>query len=209
MVITIALDSGGVDAAGPWIKLAKPTHPSLIDRDHRSADLYDMVNVPSAVWIDERGRVVRPTEPSGTHDGFRAMDRKTFAMPAEVMAEYARRRRVYTDAIRDWVSRGDSSPFALSESDARARAGRPTREHALAAASFRLGQHLATQGRAAEAEPFLEQAVRLRPESWSFFRQKLWLRDPNAPGGPEFWSRVDALGERRYYDPVRMPGLEP
>jgi hypothetical protein len=49
VVISVAFDSGGATAAGPWIELAKPTHPSLIDVEHRVAELYELVNVPMAV----------------------------------------------------------------------------------------------------------------------------------------------------------------
>ena len=58
MIIAVAMDSRE-DAARPWIKEAAPSYPALIDRDHRVADLYNMVNVPQAVWIDEEGHIVR------------------------------------------------------------------------------------------------------------------------------------------------------
>jgi len=63
-VITVALDSGGAPDAGPWIREAKPTHPSLIDVRHVVAELYGWVNVPTVAWIDEDGRLVRPSEAS-------------------------------------------------------------------------------------------------------------------------------------------------
>ena len=47
------------DAARPFIEAAAPSYVSLIDRDHHLADLYNMVNVPQGVWIDEAGRIVR------------------------------------------------------------------------------------------------------------------------------------------------------
>jgi hypothetical protein len=75
MVIAVAMDSRE-GAALPWIEAARPTYVTLIDRDHRLAELYGMVNVPQAVWIDERGIVVRPTETAGAYEGFRKMDRE-------------------------------------------------------------------------------------------------------------------------------------
>ena len=45
--------------------------PSLIDTRHRLADLYNMVNVPTVVWIDERGRIVRPNDVAFGSDTFR------------------------------------------------------------------------------------------------------------------------------------------
>ncbi len=55
VVLTIALDRSAEDAR-PWIEAARPTHPALIDTRHVVADLYNMVNVPTVVWIDERRR---------------------------------------------------------------------------------------------------------------------------------------------------------
>ena len=49
VVIAVALDSRPADPL-PWIEAARPTYPCLIDRDHRVAALYGMVNVPQAVW---------------------------------------------------------------------------------------------------------------------------------------------------------------
>jgi hypothetical protein len=208
VVITVAFDSGGADAAEPWIALATPTHPSLIDVEHRVAELYEMVNVPMAVWIDESGRIVRPAEPSGSSDGFRSMNRETFALAPEVMAEYARRAQVYKDALRDWVRRGASSEHALPASAVAERTLVPTDADSRAHACFALGRHLAQNGRADEARSFFDQAVQLAPDNWSIRRQALWFEDVTAPGGPKFWSAVDALGPRRYYRPVRMRGLD-
>ncbi len=46
-----------------------------------------MINVPQAVWIDERGHIVRPTETAGVTDGFRKMDTTTYAMPKPELDE--------------------------------------------------------------------------------------------------------------------------
>ncbi|MGH7823430.1 MAG: hypothetical protein ACREQ9_27020, partial [Candidatus Binatia bacterium] len=62
-------------------RAATPTYPCLIDRDHVVAELYGMVNVPMAAWIDEEGRIVRPAEPAGASDSFRAMNPQTFEIP--------------------------------------------------------------------------------------------------------------------------------
>ena len=208
MVITVAFDSGGAAVASPWIAPASPTHPSLIDVEHRVAELYEMVNVPMAVWIDEHGRIVRPAEPSGSSDGFRAMDRQNFSLAPEIIAEYARRALVYKDALRDWVRRGAQSEYALPAGEVASRTLAPSDADARAHACFALGRYLAQNGRADEARVFFAEAVQLAPENWSIRRQALWFESPEAPGGPKFWSAVDALEERRYYRPVRMRGLD-
>jgi len=54
-----------------------------------------MVNVPTAVWIDEQGSIVRPAESAGASDGFRFMDRQTFEIPRDA-AEVGKRTRPST-----------------------------------------------------------------------------------------------------------------
>ena len=87
MVVAVAEESRGAEHARPWIEQAKSSYWQLIDTDHRLSDLYNLVNVPQAVWIDEDGRIVRPPETAGSTDSFRAMNRKTFAVPDAVLAE--------------------------------------------------------------------------------------------------------------------------
>lgn len=206
IVIAVALDSREGDAL-PWIEAASPTYPCLIDRDHRLAELYHMVNVPQAVWIDEHGTIVRPTEVAGAYEGFRRMDRTTREMPAEVAKRTADARVTYLDAIRDWVRRGPASEHAFDAAGAQAHAPQPTDDEARAHVAFRLGQHLLRHGQAAEGDRWLAEASRLHPESWAIWRQRAGVNDLGLAALPEFWARVDALGERRYYAPVDMKGM--
>jgi hypothetical protein len=43
-VVSVALDTGGVAAAGPWIDRARTTHPALIDQAHLLDELLGVVN---------------------------------------------------------------------------------------------------------------------------------------------------------------------
>lgn len=205
-VLAVAMDSRA-DAARPWIEAARPDYPVLIDRAHVVAELYNMVNVPTAVWIDEDGRMVRPAENAGAFEGFRAMDRKTRKMPDDIAAKVAKAKATYVAAVRDWVERGPASAHVFDPAQARAHVPRMNDAVAAAHASFRFGQYLLQSGRQDEAQGFLDEARRLHPDSWNIWRQ---LADPNEMGlaaGPEFWARVDALGERHYYTPVDMRGM--
>ena len=205
VVLAIALDSGGRRTTESWIRAASPTYPCLIDERHVVAELYGMVNVPNAVWIDERGRIVRPSETAGSSDAFRTqLDRTTKQMSADGLAERERRRTEYFDAVRDWARKGDASAYALSAADARRRVPSVTSEHVLAAANFRLGQHLHAAGHRDAALPYLAEARRLHPESWSYRRQTWELEEPGKAGSPTFWAAVDALGDRPYYPLARL-----
>jgi hypothetical protein len=205
-VIAVAMDSRP-DAARPWIEKAAPTYPCLIDRDHRVADLYHMVNVPQAVWIDEAGRIVRPPEPAGAFEGFRSRDPVTGVVPEAIAATTAAAKRTYVEAVQDWARRGAASPHALHPVRARAHVTLPTEAHAQAHAAFRLGQHLIRAGNPAEGDRFLEMASRLHPESWNLWRQRAEVDHRGLAAKADFWERVQALGSKRYYAPVDLPGM--
>lgn len=206
MVIAVAMDSRA-DAARPWIEEANPSYVSLIDADHVVADLYHMVNVPQAVWIGEDGRIVRPVESAGAYEGFRSTDLSTGKMPEDVAATTEQAKSTYVAAIRDWAINGAGSEYALGEAEVRARMRLPADSVATAHAAFRMGQVLLRKGKSEEADKFLQEAIRLHPDSWNMWRQ--WA-EPNEMGlaaGPDFWKRVEALGEKRYYPPVDMKGM--
>lgn len=206
MIIAVAEDTAGNDVARPWIELSKPTHPSLVDERHVVSELYDMVNVPTAVWIDESGHIVRLPEPAGAEDSFRGMDRTTFSLSEEARRALARTQGQYLDAIRDWVANGKDSRFVPGEAALRERLGAPDDAAARAAVEFGTGEYLHGIGRDDLAQPHVEEAKRLRPDSWNYKRQAWALEDPAKSGGPEFWAAVDALGENRYYPRIELEG---
>jgi len=204
-VVAVAMDVP--EAARPWIEAANPGYPCLIDRNHHVADLYNMVNVPQAVWIDEQGRIVRPPENAGSSDAFRSMDRVAKRMAAEQVAERERIKRGYLAAVRDWVENGAASEFAYDAASARARLQLPDPAIAEAHAHFRLAQHLLRKGNREEAAAHFANASRLHPASWTIWRQAAEKDATGLASGPEFWARVDALGDRPYYRPIDMKGL--
>ncbi len=179
MVVAVAEESRGADHARPWIDEAKTGYWQLIDTEHRLSDLYNLVNVPQAVWIDEQGRIVRPPETAGSLAA----------------------RQAYLDAVRAWVSTGK---YALSANEARAGLTQVTPEIAEARARFRLGVWLRAHGRAAEGDRQMAEASRLHPDSWSMWRQAADLDEVGKASGPDFWKRVQDLGERPYYPPPKL-----
>src|SRR5262245_43673497 len=159
------------EAARPWIELAKPTYPCLIDRAHHVADLYNMVNVPQASWIDEQGRVVRPPENAGSSDAFRQMDRTSLQMSPAQIAERNRTKQTYVAAVRDWVAKGAASEFVYDAASARAKLSLPEEAVAEAHAHFLLAQALLRQANGVEAARHFSEASRLNPQSWTIWRQ--------------------------------------
>ena len=204
-ILAIAMDNA--EAARPYVEAAKPAYPCLVDRDHRVAALYGMVNVPEAVWIDERGMIVRPAENAGSWDGFRRRDRTTGFMPKEEMDLIVHAKRTYMDAVRDWALKGAASRHVPDEGTRRERLRRPSDDEALAHVHFRLGRHLLRKGISEEALTHFEEARRLHPDSWTIWRQTADRNEQGFAAGPEFWARVDALGEKRYYPRVEIEGM--
>jgi hypothetical protein len=181
-----------------------PMYPCLIDEKHVVAELYDMPNVPMAVWIDEEGRIVRPAEPAGATDGFRAMDRKAGTLAPEIAEAGRASRARYRAAIRDWVEHGAQSRYALDAAAARERIALPTEDDVRGAAAFRLGQYLRETGRSELAEPWFAEAKRLCPERWNYFRQALHLKEEGSASGPEFFAALRDLGDRPFYSSVTL-----
>src|SRR5438128_2289840 len=61
-VVTVGLEMGGAEILRPYVEDASPEHPSLVDHSHQMDVLFGVTNIPSAIWIDERGTIVRPPE---------------------------------------------------------------------------------------------------------------------------------------------------
>jgi hypothetical protein len=235
VILAVALDTGGAAAARAfaeagsldgvppalqrimgwddelWSRARRPQFPCLLDENHRVARLYGITNVPTAVWIDERGRVVRPPECAGAFDGVRQLDVATFSLPDEVAARGRAVRRHYVDAVRDWARKGSGSVYVLSPEELAGRLEDSTETDSLAAAHFQIGAYLHRHGESQAAQTFLEEAARLRPDAWTFLRQKIAVASEGAVGGfaatPEYWEAVKKLGDRPYYPPIDMPGM--
>lgn len=198
-VIAVAMDEP--EAARAWIEAAKPTYPCAIDRNHYLADLYNMVNVPQAVWIDEAGRIVRPPETAGASDAFRHRDRTTGQLAPQHVEARDRLKTDYVEAVRDWIVKGRASEHVPDARTARERLRLPDASTAQAHAHFRLAQHLLAKGNADEAVMHFAKASQLHPESWNIWRQAAKKEPSGLAAGPDFWNRVNALGDRPYYLP--------
>ena len=229
-LVTVGLDTLGDAGCRAFIEAARPEHPSLIDRHHVLADLFGVINIPSSIWIDENGVIVRPAE---------AAPAPPQAMPiaprltlpgkppqrfVEIMAEAAKIRKDtqgYHAALRDWVARGAASRFALSPDEVVARSRPRDGAKAMGHAHFQLATQLEIEGHHKAAIDHFREAHRLVPDSWTFRRQawslekvgdealaRFW-QGPD-PDAPEAWpyegdwlSDVRKIGAENYSEPWR------
>lgn len=180
-LISVALDRSADDAL-PWVEAALATHPTLVDPEHVLASLYRMTNVPTAVWIDERGTIVRPPD---------------VAFPSDQLREITGvASGPFLEALRAWVKE-DRPPGA---DEARARQIAPTADEERARAEFALAWQLHRTGRADAAERHFVRAEELAPLDFTIRRAALPIRGKD-PMGADF---VPLYGEwlaagRPYY----------
>jgi hypothetical protein len=184
-LISVAIDRDAEDAR-PWIERAAPTHPALIDTQWTLADLYNIVNVPTVLWIDEEGRIVRPNDVAYATDTYRAM---TGIDSGRAL-----------DAVRAWVRDGVAG---LTSDEATTLQPVPSDEHQLARAEFGLARWLAARGRDAAAERHFVRAGELAPHDFTIRRGSMPMRGID-PRGPDFIAMVrDWVGSgHSYYTPL-------
>ena len=165
----MALDQSPDDAR-PFIEAARPAHPSLIDPEHRVAELYHVVNVPTQIWIDEHGKIVRPQDNQFGTDTFTQFHGKASAP--------------YLDLLRAWVRDGEG---ALAPDDARRLQLAPSAESQLARAERALAWFLHQHGQADAAARHFDRAAELAPRDWTIRRGSMPIRGQN-PFGPDFFA---------------------
>jgi hypothetical protein len=150
------------------------------------ADLYNVVNVPTIFWIDERGRIVRPNDVAFGADTFRHI----------TGLESAR----HLGALRAWVN-GEGA--AMTAEDVRKHQPLPTEADQQARAEFGLGQWLWAQGRTEAAERHFVRGGELAPHDFTIRRGTMPMRGID-PMGPEFRAMLtDWVGKgNAYYLPL-------
>ena len=213
-IVTVALDTGGAEAARPYIEAAHAEHPSLIDQAHITDELFGFVNVPNGVWIDEDGVLVRPAEPAWPPR--EPASTRYQDIPRTPRAAAGDARRGPQDPNRSGSLRrrpaGLGGPRRRQPLCADPRRGR--RPLAAPAAGARpccrrLRARPAPAGARATRTPpsrWFREAHRLQPDNWTYKRQAWSFADPLQ--GPtehydsDWLSDIRAIGAENYYPPV-------
>ncbi len=178
----------GEASTAEWHDQAELTYTTLIDVTHRVTSLYNLVNVPSGILVDEEGRVRRIDD--GAYSESNRIGGATIGA------------HDYTPIVRDWVARGEDSPYLWSREEMVERIRHRTPDEALADPTFKLGVYFYGQGDEALARTYWERAQALSPDSWNFHRQDWNLTEGLA--GPKLLEKMGALDEP-FYAPLDLP----
>lgn len=179
-IYSVALDARPEDAR-PWVEAAAPEYPVVVDTAHVTADRYGITNVPSVVWVDEEGTVVKAPTIAPGDDQFRDFTRIDSA--------------THHEALRRWVREG----VLPAAADAAAPVRSP--EEQQARAERRLAAVLHGDGHVEAAAAHLRRAVELAPWDWTIRRGGIALRGEDPFLGDEFlafWEKWDAAGRPGY-----------
>ena len=193
-LVAVAEDAGGEFAAGRYYDAAGATFTTLIDARHTVSALYGMVNVPTGVWIDEAGRIVRPGEVAFSRD---------FSFLSEAIPGSA-----YVAALRDWVTNGADSRFALPQRAVAEALGDRPQAADFAIAHFGLALALHERGDEKLAGEHWRRAQELHPASWSIHRQA-WVSLTEDERRALWMEKYEALDGAPYYAPLDLPDAPP
>ena len=152
-----------------------------------------MVNVPTGVWIDEEGYLVRPNETAYTTNRVVEFGGKKMTIQGAD----------YVSALRDWVAQGAASRFAMSREEVAGQLSPRTDDEANAEAFFQLANHFHREGMEELANRYWKRAQDLHPDSWNYHRQD-WSFTPNEAGA-NWMKKFQALGDEEYYPPLDLP----
>ena len=188
----MAQDTGGEAAAGKWYDAAKATYTTLVDAKHAVSSAFQFVNVPTGVWIDERGKVVRPGEPAWTTSRTSTYGGKALVTEGEE----------YVAALRDWVANGERSAYALSDEAFTARVKRRSDKEMEADASFAMAVWFYQASNMPSAKKYFEHAQALNPDDWNYHRQE-WSFTPKEAG--KKWMEKFQKLDTPYYPKLDLP----
>ncbi len=152
--------------------------------------------MPTGIWIDERGRVVRPAEPAWTTNDSMKFGDKGLSTEGQL----------YVSALRDWVQHGEHSAYALSDEEFARRVKPRSPAEMEADASFKLAVWFHENGNDELSGKYFARAQQLNPDDWNYHRQQ-WSFTPQEAG--KKWLEKFQKSEQPYYPKLDMTPVEP
>ena len=193
VIICAAEDTGGEAVAGPIFDAAQPTYIQVVDEDHLISSAFNFVNVPSAAWIDEDGKIVRIDE--GTYAKVHQFGEgdEAFTFGTDV----------YGPAVKDWVANGADSKYVQAADTVTGNIRAHSADQLQADAAFRLANLFRAHGQGDKADHYWNMAKDLNPDSINFIRQDLTLTAEGS-GGETFMKMMGeyAAQGKEFYRPL-------
>lgn len=195
VILSAAQDTGGEPVAGPIFDAADATYVQVVDENHIISSAFHFVNVPSAAWVDEEGRLLR-------------VDEGTYAKIHEIGEgdqKFQFGTDAYAPAVKDWAAKGAASTYVRPPEAVTGDIRERSADEHKADAAFRLANLFRRHGREEKAEQYWNMAQALNPESINFIRQNLTLSEEGSAG--ETFLKV--IGEyakegKDYYRPLDL-----
>ena len=170
----------------------------MIDQSHRMDSLFGVTNVPTVIWIDETGTIVRAPERAAP------MPIGKRALQIVDMIGGLEEREAYVVKLRDWVRNGAESRYARSPEQVVEHSQPRPMSVSEAAAHFEIAQHYwRSEGLTERVIRHFNAAHELQPDNVTFKRQAWsalaverngdddeWIRFRQAPVDNEEWPFV-------------------
>lgn len=169
-VIAVAIDQSAEDVRPFTDGL---TMPVLYDPQHLLTELYAISNVPTVVWIDEDGRIVRPNAEAFGTDTF-----------AEITGAES---LPHLNLVRRWVRTGE---LPMDEVEVRAAVADLSEDEVLARLHFRIAAEAHRRDDAEITRRHLLAAGELAPDDLTIWRAAMPLMGED-PFGKAFLDRYD------------------
>ena len=144
------------------------------------------------VWIDEKGRVVRPAEPAWTSDQTLKVGEKSIVTEG----------KPYVTALRDWVKNGEKSAYVLSDEEFTRRVKPRSVNEMEAEANFKLAVWFHQKNEPKLAAAHWKRAEELNPGDWNYHRQD-WSFTPAEAG--KKWLDKFQKADQPYYPKLQIP----
>ncbi len=160
-IISVAEDSEGPAVAKKWFTDANITYKGIVDPTHKISTLFGWVNVPTAAWIDETGKIVRINESAYAAEHTVPTERKPYTFGGTLFGK----------ATIDWVKNGLGEHLKQSAEKMNANTRSQSADDLLADAYFKMGLYFEKIQALSLSQEYLDKAMALAPHNWNIHRQ--------------------------------------
>jgi len=150
--------------------------------------LYNVENVPTGIWIDEKRNIVRPNDVVFGNDTF------------DVLAGLESKE--HRQALKKWV-KDDNTDYTFDRNSFPEQHSSPSRDQLRARTQYKLAQWLYEHGYESKARDHFEGAVSLAPDDVAIRRGSMRMRGKNPMGLSFYWMVLKRWWNGlSYYNPI-------